>query len=238
MNDCFGIIYKATNITNGKVYIGQTVKTLEHRKKIHQWTNTKYPFHRALRRYGRESFVWEILERCDSKDELNEMEFHYIKQSNSKRPNGYNITDGGDGVVGTAITDETRSKMSMAAFKRPRRVFTDEHKKRISMSRIGNKNPNYGKPMPEHVKDLLANINKKRRGDKSTLSKKFVVTEPNGTEFIVIGLNDFCNRYENQKLNRGNLSNCAAGRHKQCKGYKCRYYNPDLDFNLPLWESN
>ena len=30
------LIYKATNLVNGKVYIGMTTKTLEHRAKVHK----------------------------------------------------------------------------------------------------------------------------------------------------------------------------------------------------------
>lgn len=124
----FGIIYKAENKANGKVYIGQTTKLLE--KRINQHcSEAKYHrynsiLHKALNKYGSENFIWEIIENCDSKEELDEMEFHYIMQYNSYK-RGYNLTLGGDGVVGV--------KRSV------------ESKNRLSKLYIGNGNPFYGR---------------------------------------------------------------------------------------------
>jgi group I intron endonuclease len=60
----FGIIYKVTNLTNGKVYIGQTVRTLHQRKNSHirdLKKNMDIVFHHALRKYGIDNFNWEII---------------------------------------------------------------------------------------------------------------------------------------------------------------------------------
>lgn len=53
-----GIVYMATNILNGKKYIGQTVKTLSGRKHEHikhaligRYT---MPFHGSIRKYGKD----------------------------------------------------------------------------------------------------------------------------------------------------------------------------------------
>ena len=54
----YGIIYKATNILDGKCYIGQTVKILEKRKREHinsaLGKNNKnlMVFHKAIKKYG------------------------------------------------------------------------------------------------------------------------------------------------------------------------------------------
>ena len=51
------IIYKATNLVNGKIYIGQTINTLEYRKNQHfrearcEKRKNIY-FHNALNKYG------------------------------------------------------------------------------------------------------------------------------------------------------------------------------------------
>lgn len=112
------IIYKATNKITEKYYIGQTVRSLKDRILSHErsWkTERNTYFSNALHKYGNENFKWEILEECDSKEELDEMEFHYIKQYNSKRPNGYNLTDGGDkGTFGWVPTEETRENISLS----------------------------------------------------------------------------------------------------------------------------
>ena len=49
------IIYKVTNIINGKCYIGQTIKSLDHRRKTYYYS-MKYDscyFHNALKKYNK-----------------------------------------------------------------------------------------------------------------------------------------------------------------------------------------
>lgn len=93
------IIYKVTNLINGKVYIGQTQKTLKIRKIKHIYEsfegNSKLLFHKALRKYGEDSFSWDIIDYADSQDELNKKEIYWISHYNSFGENGYNLTNGG-----------------------------------------------------------------------------------------------------------------------------------------------
>ena len=114
------IIYKATNLVNNKIYIGQTTGYLSRRKYQHEYYALKKEdniyFHNALRKYGIKNFHWEVIEKCKTNIELNEMEFHYIHQYNSKTPNGYNLTDGYDKTTfGYKLTKEQlqiRSKLN------------------------------------------------------------------------------------------------------------------------------
>lgn len=74
-----GYIYKVTNKINNKAYIGQTTRTLEERKIEHLKKSkansnnkeSKYDFHKALVEFGKENFIWEIIEECPD-DNLNE----------------------------------------------------------------------------------------------------------------------------------------------------------------------
>lgn len=106
-----GIIYKATNKVNGKVYIGQTVKTLEARIIGHLSSSRsgKYPsnyFFRAMNKYGEDAFQWEEIDHADTPEELNEKEIYWIDFYNSNGEGGYNLTDGGHGVRGYKVTEE------------------------------------------------------------------------------------------------------------------------------------
>lgn len=96
----YGIIYKVTNLVNGKVYIGQTRRTLEQRRKEHEKSSkVQYLFQRALKKYGKESFSWEVIDTADDHDELNMKEANWISRFQSYKTKGYNMTMGGDGVI-------------------------------------------------------------------------------------------------------------------------------------------
>ena len=86
-------IYLITNLINGKQYIGQSVG-IQHRWVQHKNSKENYPISKAIRKYGRDNFKFEIIENC-SPEELDEKEIYYIKVYNTIIPNGYNVTYGG-----------------------------------------------------------------------------------------------------------------------------------------------
>ena len=132
----FGIIYAGENLLTHKIYVGQTVRSLKKRIREHK-NNTKSLIGRALHKYGEENFVWVILEECDSREQLDEREIYWIKTLNTKAPNGYNLTDGGEGVLGFHLSFETRAKIAAS---NKGKVRSAEQRARISKSKIGNKN--------------------------------------------------------------------------------------------------
>lgn len=61
-----GVIYKITNLQNGKSYIGQTK---DYEKRMQQHFNNHYDdyaIHCAIRKYGKENFSTEIIEKIDN----------------------------------------------------------------------------------------------------------------------------------------------------------------------------
>lgn len=109
----YGVVYKITNVLNGKGYVGQTTKTPEQRFKRHANCKTSL-IGKAIRKYGRENFTVEVLEECDTPEQLNAREIFWIAELNCKAPIGYNCTDGGDGRPGFFPSAESRAKMSAA----------------------------------------------------------------------------------------------------------------------------
>lgn len=112
------IIYCYTNQINGKKYVGQTINP-EQRKSQHKSSafNPKDDdyealLHKAFRKYGYDSFTYEILVEVKDNDFnlLNELECYYIQKLNSKTPNGYNVLDGGENCA-RPHSEETREKM-------------------------------------------------------------------------------------------------------------------------------
>lgn len=95
-------IYCYTNKINGKNYVGQT-NNIERRKKqhlqdsLHCYRNRKnsydLPFHRAIRKYGIDSFDFRILDiiETDNQSEVDLLETKHIKEKNCLAPYGYNL---------------------------------------------------------------------------------------------------------------------------------------------------
>ena len=101
-----GVVYVARCKVNGKPYVGKTDKTMRWRRMLHERdarNGSSLVFHRALRKYGFEAFEWKVLMRDNDPGILNECEIVLIRQLKSKVPNGYNLTDGGEGVSGLRV---------------------------------------------------------------------------------------------------------------------------------------
>lgn len=102
-------IYQITNNINKKIYIGKS-KNIKERWQEHiresyisedlwkqNYRHVQTPIHKAIRKYGKENFSFEILEEC-LEEELNNKEKCWIALKNSTNKNiGYNISRGGDG---------------------------------------------------------------------------------------------------------------------------------------------
>ncbi len=108
-----GIIYLVTNIINDKKYVGQTYTLFESRKRRHYRNafeyNQPFTFYNALRKYNKENFKWEIIEKDIEISSLDEREIYWINFYDSHN-NGYNMTDGGRTIRGYHHTEESKRK--------------------------------------------------------------------------------------------------------------------------------
>lgn len=85
----YGVIYKMTNKCNGKVYIGQTTKTLMERFRYHlKDANRKnrrlHLLQKDLLKYSKENFEMKIICVCKDKDQLDELEIYYTEKYRKK----------------------------------------------------------------------------------------------------------------------------------------------------------
>lgn len=119
------IIYKATNLINQKLYIGQTTLTLEQRQKRH-FSEALNPnkrnayFHNAICKYGKENFIFEIIDTAISIDELNDKEQYWISYYNSTNKNiGYNLDSGGKNCFKSKSTKEKIGSIKKENWKNP-----------------------------------------------------------------------------------------------------------------------
>jgi len=143
-----GHIYKITNIKNGKVYIGKTVRTVairweQHLKKAKQKVNNY--LYDAMNHYGYDSFVVETIETCSN---FNERERYWINFYKVQDKNfGYNRTCGGDGGntwelnQNKDITSQRLSESIRNSEKHKEATHSPEFRDKISKLKKGIKYP-------------------------------------------------------------------------------------------------
>ncbi len=160
----YGLIYCATNMINGKKYVGQTKQSLKRRIKGHKDKiinkNDNTHFHNALKKYGLNNFMWTILCYAENKEALDKAEIYWIEYYHTIEI-GYNHQDGGYNGKPSLIT---RKKMSDSQLgKEPwnkGKCHTEESKLKMSCSHLGNKSIK-GK---HHTKETKEKIGKARLG--------------------------------------------------------------------------
>jgi hypothetical protein len=143
------IIYKTTNLTNGKFYVGK-----DERNKP-DYLGSGINLQRAIKKYGKENFIKETVEVCSTREELIERERYWIKETKSQEI-GYNIADGGWG--GNTYTEETRQRISQEFKGREVDPKTIEKTKKTREKRK-QENPDVYK-MSEEQKQILSKTHK------------------------------------------------------------------------------
>lgn len=158
-------IYLITNLFNLKKYVGITKFSLEER--FSQHTKRGFLLTEAIKKYGENKFCIELIEVVESAERAYELEIFYIKEYNTKAPNGYNLTDGGDGIFGWNVTDEYREQCSsrVKELHKNKKVgmygkkHTDETRKKMRESSKGNQNC-LGRVLSEETKLKISESNK------------------------------------------------------------------------------
>ena len=185
------IVYLRTNLVNGKQYVGQTVN-FENRE--YHWHNLKNRYagkliDNARKKYGTKCWAVEILKECNTQEDLNKWEMFYIKEYNTKTPNGYNLTDGGEGSLGYIVSEETRKKISenTKGEKNPfygkhhsketieklkNKIVSEETRKKMSEARKGKEPWMKGKHHTEDAKKKLSEVRKGKHNSPETEFKK------------------------------------------------------------------
>lgn len=114
------IIYKITNLKDGKSYIGQTTQKLTERWWQHcnrsPSQNHRSYIYNAIHKDGAENFVVEQLDSASTLEGLNLLEIHYVTKFNTIAPAGYNLHPGGRGKT---CHPDTKAKISAALKGRP-----------------------------------------------------------------------------------------------------------------------
>ena len=218
-------VYIHTCKVNGKSYVGITNKAADERFIEHCLAakrGSKFAFHAAIRKYGEDAWETDVLATVESREEAHELEVRYIaERKTTQRQFGYNMTAGGDGIIGLERSANHRKAISEAL---KGHVVSDDTRAKLSQYR-GEKASFYGRKQTQEWRDKIAHIMatnhpmKDMRGEKSPFASTFIVTTPNGEEVEITGLAEWCRQHG---LTHSAMSLVASGKRKHHKGYLCR----------------
>jgi group I intron endonuclease len=164
-------LYRLTS-PSGKVYIGIT-KNAHKRWQQHALAadrGSKITIHAAIRKYGFDNFKKEIL-LTSTFSYVKEMEVKAVAAFNCIAPNGYNLTKGGDGIVGFKHSDKTKTlistalighsvsdktKESLSKSLKGKKIHTEDSKRKISAYQLG-------RPKSQEMRERLSSSTKGKR---------------------------------------------------------------------------
>jgi group I intron endonuclease len=142
----YGFVYKTTNHITGKQYIG-ICSFQKPSAASAEYLGSGKLLKLAIKKYGRENFSREILQECDTYEELIEAEQRWIEQTGAvNSPNYYNLASGGYGGSSKDMTEYWAR-------------YTKEERKKIrrwsKRSKHGENNPMWGRKHSPETKQKI-----------------------------------------------------------------------------------
>lgn len=202
---------------SGKSYIGQSVNLVDRHREFVRF-NKSYSgitINRARKKYNNiNDWKYKVLEYCGV-DKLDEREKYYIALYDTMN-NGYNSNAGGEGNVGLKQSEETRRK--------------------ISLSQIGEKNNNYGKPRTLEVRRKISEGNKGRilsDEQRLKLSKahdnvKIAVSQYTKEGVYIASYDSSLEAQRKTGVHNNHIVLCCRGQRKSAGGFKWAFKNPTV----------
>ena len=232
-----GEIYKITNLINNKCYVGQTRSHRLNRDKyrpfgyigrfkdhISEATHTskrstcKY-LNNGLIKYGIGNFQCDLLITCKV-EELDSYEVKYIADLNTKYPNGYNLTDGGQAkgyLKGSKIIlDDPDVDVVNEIIVPPKNLKRSEYTKSLISQRLKDFNSDIS-----HQKERMVTVQKQHIDKRFDQFKNINFDKDNIDKYIHVLKNNTLN-YEYVRINVGNVRTTFVGKHETIDEIKNR----------------
>jgi group I intron endonuclease len=261
-----GEIYKITNTISNKSYVGQTrTHRLNHgkyrpfgsmarfRDHVSEANSNKKNQSRYLNssilKHGSDKFTCEKLLTC-TLDELDMYESYYIQKFNTKFPNGYNLTNGGQ-HTGYAkgkkiVLDETKLTPRPTAKENVNLKRSDDTKKLISERLIE------AKASDEHRNKMMVNSQKQHLSNKFEKYRNVTIDIDNIDKYIRV-INNYTLKYEYVRVTIDKIRTNFVGKFesieqikerakefiKELKKWQCdQIAGTSLQSSLPLISGN
>jgi group I intron endonuclease len=201
-------IYKATNLLDGMSYIGQSLEPIRRINQHILSIRCEY-FHNALRQYGIENFEWQVI-ISGPESAISDVEIGYIVFENTKAPNGYNLTDGGEGTFGLRqrhgykhpCSDATKLKIRLSKLGKKRGPPSEETKRKISETLTGKK---HSEERIANQKAFWENLSKEEKSKRVLNRGPYVLSEESRQRLIEANKNRIWLEESKQKLRDANL---------------------------------
>lgn len=170
----FHLVYKITNLVNGKIYIGKHST----KNPYDNYMGSGKRIELAIKKYEIKNFIKEILFCFDKEDDAFLKEAEIVNQEFIDRNDTYNVILGGKGLQKSSFPNEkTRNKISkalkgkMAGEKNPMygKTHNKETRKRLSEMHLGERNHNFGKHLSQETK---SKISKALKGKRKNFNKR------------------------------------------------------------------
>lgn len=226
------LIYRTTNLLNGKYYVGAHRTT----KKNDDYLGSGVALKRAIKKYGRENFSKEIVEECETEDIMFKREAEIV-DSILEDTDSYNMSRGGKGgfdhiddtgdnnpMKSPRVADRNRHSVATTKAKNPEKYREIARENLVKAS-----DANRGKKRPEHaerMRDIAREIWKRpgvKQKFKDTKNAWFEVTTPEGRVILTNRLTELCEEYiipfNTMWTNTKSEKPISKG---QAKGWKCK----------------
>ncbi len=187
------ILYRTTNLLNGKIYVG--VHKVSDTKHSRRYLGSGTILKPAIEKYGRKNFTRTTLAEFNNCKDAYKAEAEMVNEEFLKRTDIYNVKLGGEGSVGFKPTEQTKIKMSIA---NRGRVANEEQKLNYSRGQLGNKKW-LGK---HHTEESKAKISAANKGHTRTVGK--ILTPENKAKLIASNIGRVKSKEEIEKLRVAN----------------------------------
>lgn len=192
------VVYKIVNTQTNDVYVGSTKRglvwrTRKHLRELDRKIHHNRHLQNAYNKYGKDSFVFSVLELVEDSELLTECEQKWINKLNPT----YNVMRDIKSHIGCKRSEETKAKISESLKNRP---LSDAHKNSIRKTMLGSK----------HTEDRKRKIGEAHKIPIVQLDMKNTpVAEWPSIKDAAIALG----------FNKAKISNCVCGRKKSYKGF-------------------
>jgi len=233
------IIYKTINKINKKIYIGKDTHNDPN------YLGSGVSLNMAIKKYGKENFVKEVIDNCTTLDELNIKEAYWINLFNSTNKKiGYNLTNGGEGgdtrkFYSKKQKELYKNKMSLSMkssekyndfVKNKTGISRPEHSKKLKELYASGqmKAWNIGKSPTQETREKISksNLGKKltqKAKNKIAKSKYKAVTMHTLSGEYIKSFESIKQAAEIMGIGRDSIYGCCVGKYKQGAGYVWKF---------------